>query len=138
VRRVRVIGPLAVLGGLLYAIAYLGLHRDLLEHPLPEIELLRFGRLAPILFVLVCAVATTLFTPGSIVTIAGGAMFGPMWGRFGIFRERPWGKSGLSDRPICRFGLGFKNRRRRAGSPDASSGARRMERNARPARCSQC
>jgi len=40
----------------------------------------RFSRLAPILFVLVYALATVLFVTGSILTIAGGALFGPAWG----------------------------------------------------------
>jgi uncharacterized membrane protein YdjX (TVP38/TMEM64 family) len=75
---------------LLSATAYLGLHSDL--HSLLERELLRFGRLAPIFFVLVYVVATTRFMPGSILTIAGGTLFGPMWGTLGISRARPWGQ----------------------------------------------
>jgi uncharacterized membrane protein YdjX (TVP38/TMEM64 family) len=43
-------------------------------------ELHRFGRLAPILFVLLYAVGTVVFAPGSIMTVAGGALFGPVWG----------------------------------------------------------
>ena len=126
-KRVGVIGRFVVLGGLLSAIAYLGLHRDLLQHSLLERELLRFGRLAPIFFVLVYAVATTLFMPGFISPVLPAAPCSARCGgRFGISRARPWGDSGLSDCAICRFGLGFKSRRRTAGSPDGWSGARRM------------
>ncbi|MCH7486694.1 MAG: TVP38/TMEM64 family protein [Proteobacteria bacterium] len=39
-----------------------------------------FGILAPAVFVALYAVGTVLFLPGSIITLAGGALFGPVWG----------------------------------------------------------
>jgi len=38
------------------------------------------GAAAPLLFMLTYAVATVLFLPGSLLTLAGGALFGPLWG----------------------------------------------------------
>ena len=38
------------------------------------------GLLAPALFILVYALATVLFLPGSVITLAGGALFGPVFG----------------------------------------------------------
>ena len=38
------------------------------------------GILAPIVFMLIYAVATVLFLPGSFLTLAGGALFGPVLG----------------------------------------------------------
>lgn len=40
------------------------------------------GAAAPIIFMLVYAVAAVLFLPGSVVTLAGGALFGPVLGTF--------------------------------------------------------
>ena len=40
------------------------------------------GWWAPFLFILVYVVATVLFLPGSVLTLAGGAMFGPVIGTF--------------------------------------------------------
>jgi uncharacterized membrane protein YdjX (TVP38/TMEM64 family) len=71
---------LIVVAALLAMIVWLALHRSLLEPSVLEWELQRFGRLAPILFVLLYALATVLFAPGSIITVAGGALFGPVWG----------------------------------------------------------
>ncbi len=36
--------------------------------------------LAPLLFVAIYAAATVLFLPGSLLTLAGGLLFGPLWG----------------------------------------------------------
>jgi uncharacterized membrane protein YdjX (TVP38/TMEM64 family) len=62
------------------AIIWLGLHRELLQPATIERELQRFGGWAPILFILMYALATVLFVPGSLLTVAGGALFGPIWG----------------------------------------------------------
>ncbi|WP_457670610.1 VTT domain-containing protein [Thiolapillus sp.] len=40
------------------------------------------GGAGPLLFVLVYAVATVLFLPGAVLTLAGGALFGPVLGTF--------------------------------------------------------
>lgn len=38
------------------------------------------GAAGPVLFMLVYALAAVLFLPGSVLTLAGGALFGPLWG----------------------------------------------------------
>ena len=40
------------------------------------------GPLGPLLFMLLYAVATVLFLPGSVLTLGGGVLFGPVWGTF--------------------------------------------------------
>lgn len=39
-----------------------------------------YGVVAPMVFMLVYVLATLFFLPGSIITLAGGALFGPVWG----------------------------------------------------------
>ncbi len=41
-----------------------------------------FGAAGPLVFMLVYALGTVLFLPGSVITMAGGALFGPLWGTF--------------------------------------------------------
>lgn len=41
-----------------------------------------FGMAAPLVFILIYAVGTVLLFPATIVTLAGGALFGPVWGSF--------------------------------------------------------
>src|SRR4030065_574344 len=38
--------------------------------------------MAPLLFMGIYAISTVLFLPGSVLTIAGGVLFGPVWGTF--------------------------------------------------------
>jgi uncharacterized membrane protein YdjX (TVP38/TMEM64 family)/rhodanese-related sulfurtransferase len=40
------------------------------------------GAWAPLLFMLIYAIAAVLFLPGSVLTLAGGALFGPLLGTF--------------------------------------------------------
>lgn len=79
-RGYRFIFRLLALGVLLSAICYVAMNPGFLEPALLERELRRCGQWAPMGFVLIYAVATMLFVPGSILTIAGGALFGPLWG----------------------------------------------------------
>jgi uncharacterized membrane protein YdjX (TVP38/TMEM64 family) len=71
---------LALLAALAGAIVWLALHREIIQAAALERELGRFGGWAPILFVLIYALATVLFVPGSVLTVAGGVLFGPLWG----------------------------------------------------------
>jgi uncharacterized membrane protein YdjX (TVP38/TMEM64 family) len=126
VKRLGTIWRLIVLLGLTSGIAYLALHREFLQRSLLERELLCFGRLASIFFVLVYAAATVLFVPGSILTIAGGVLFGPARNALESLGCDLGGDAGLFDRPISCLRLGFTERGRAAGSLDARSGAGRM------------
>ncbi len=38
------------------------------------------GVAGPVVFIVVYAAATVLFLPGAVITLAGGALFGPVWG----------------------------------------------------------
>jgi uncharacterized membrane protein YdjX (TVP38/TMEM64 family) len=40
----------------------------------------RFGAAGPLVFIAAYALGTVLFLPGSVITLAGGALFGPLWG----------------------------------------------------------
>jgi uncharacterized membrane protein YdjX (TVP38/TMEM64 family)/rhodanese-related sulfurtransferase len=71
---------LALIAALLAGSLFLALHRDLLQSRGLARELARLGHWAPILFVLLYALATVLFVPGSAFSLAGGAIFGPVWG----------------------------------------------------------
>jgi uncharacterized membrane protein YdjX (TVP38/TMEM64 family) len=45
-----------------------------------EARLGALGPWAPLAFIALYAVGTVLFAPGSVLTLAGGALFGPVWG----------------------------------------------------------
>jgi len=40
----------------------------------------QFGAAGPLAFMALYALGTVLFVPGSVITLAGGALFGPVWG----------------------------------------------------------
>ena len=69
---------LAVL--LLAAIAVAIYHRDKFDVQLLENWVSQAGWWAPVIFIVLYMIATVLFLPGSILTLAGGALFGPVYG----------------------------------------------------------
>jgi uncharacterized membrane protein YdjX (TVP38/TMEM64 family)/rhodanese-related sulfurtransferase len=72
-------GILALLAaGIASAIVY----REQFDVTALQAWLQELGPLAPIVFMLIYALATVLFLPGSVLTLAGGVLFGPMWGTF--------------------------------------------------------
>lgn len=51
-----------------------------LEHETLRALIQRYGALAPLIYLLVYAIAPAFFLPGLPITIAGGLLFGPLWG----------------------------------------------------------
>ena len=71
-----------VASGLIIAIAFAIYYREQFDVQLLEQWVDQAGWWAPIIFMLIYIAATVLFLPGSILTLAGGALFGPVWGTF--------------------------------------------------------
>jgi uncharacterized membrane protein YdjX (TVP38/TMEM64 family) len=71
-----------VLGLVMAGIAVAVIYRDALNSEALEQSVADFGAAGPLVFMLIDAVGTVLFLPGSIITLAGGALFGPVWGTF--------------------------------------------------------
>lgn len=70
---------------LLLLIAGTGLalnYRDAIDPSSLKGWLAGFGIAGPLIYMLAYALATVLFFPGSVLTLAGGAIFGPLWGTF--------------------------------------------------------
>ena len=67
--------------GLLVSITLAIVYRDRFDAAALEVWINDAGVLAPVIFILIYALATVLFLPGSIITLAGGALF---WVLFAI------------------------------------------------------
>ena len=63
----------------IFAIRYTGATRYLDQETLRSL-IQGYGTLAPVIFMLIYAVAPSLLLPGLPLTIAGGILFGPFWG----------------------------------------------------------
>lgn len=70
----------AVLLALIALIAVAALYRGQISSAALESLVKDAGPAGPLLYIGLYAVATVLFLPGSILTLAGGAIFGPVWG----------------------------------------------------------
>jgi uncharacterized membrane protein YdjX (TVP38/TMEM64 family) len=74
----RILLGLVLLAGIGLALLY----RDRLDVAALEQWVQSAGLAAPLLFMLVYAIAAVFFLPGSVLTLAGGALFGPVLGTF--------------------------------------------------------
>ncbi|HSJ47786.1 MAG TPA: TVP38/TMEM64 family protein, partial [Gammaproteobacteria bacterium] len=75
---IRILLVLVLLTGIGLALLY----RDRLDVAALEQWVQSAGLAAPLLFMLVYAIAAVFFLPGSVLTLAGGALFGPVLGTF--------------------------------------------------------
>ncbi|WP_200239261.1 TVP38/TMEM64 family protein, partial [Thiohalocapsa halophila] len=75
-RPIRILGALLLLGAVAAALLY----RDRLDAAALEAWVSGAGAAGPLAFIGLYAVATVLFLPGAVLTLAGGALFGPLWG----------------------------------------------------------
>jgi uncharacterized membrane protein YdjX (TVP38/TMEM64 family)/rhodanese-related sulfurtransferase len=66
--------------GLLTAVTLAIVYRDQFDAVALEAWVHDAGPVAPLLFILMYALAATLFIPGTVFTLAGGALFGPVLG----------------------------------------------------------
>ena len=71
---------IGLLTGLLIAIGFAVAFREQIDPAALEVWIAGFGITAPLVFVAVYALASVLFLPGTVMTLAGGALFGPLWG----------------------------------------------------------
>lgn len=73
---IRILGALLLLG----AVAAALLDHDRLDAAALEAWVDSAGAAGPLLFIGLYAIAAVLFLPGAVLTLAGGALFGPLWG----------------------------------------------------------
>lgn len=69
---------IAIIAGISVAYTY----RDQINAAVLEQWVNDAGAAGPIVFMLIYIVGTVLFFPGAVLTLAGGALFGPYWGTF--------------------------------------------------------
>ena len=67
---------------LIVGIATVIVYRDQLDAAVLESWISDAGVLGPLVFMLIYIVGTIFFFPGSVLTLAGGALFGPVYGTF--------------------------------------------------------
>ncbi len=75
-RLARLLLVLLLAGGMAWALTY----RESLDPAALVAQVRSYGLWAPMAFIAVFALATVLFLPGSVFALAGGALFGPIWG----------------------------------------------------------
>jgi len=71
-----------ILLALVIGIALVVIYRDQLSAEQIQLLLANAGVAAPLVFMLIYIIGTVFFLPGSVLTLLGGALFGPWWGSF--------------------------------------------------------
>ena len=74
----RVILFLVIIAGIVLAIIY----GEFFNAEALQTWVKNAGPVGPLLFMLIYALGTVFFLPGSVMTMAGGVLFGPVWGTF--------------------------------------------------------
>ncbi|OOY34783.1 sulfurtransferase [Solemya velum gill symbiont] len=69
---------LLIAAGIALAVVY----REQLSGDALQEWVISLGSAGPVVFMLIYIVSTLVFLPGSVLTLAGGALFGPVWGTF--------------------------------------------------------
>jgi len=80
VKRRRGIPRLLVLAVIAGAVVWAGLHHQRFTSAALNAWLVGLGVWAPVAYVMLYAAATPLFVPAALFALAGGALFGPVWG----------------------------------------------------------
>ena len=62
------------------AIAWALLNRNQFDPTMLDAWLASFGVLGPVVYVIIYAIGTVAFVPGSLFALSGGVLFGPVWG----------------------------------------------------------
>ena len=73
---------LALFGILILGIGWALYNRDSIDIQQLQASLENTGAAAPLIFMLIYMISTVLFLPGSLLTLLGGALFGPVFGTF--------------------------------------------------------
>ncbi len=71
---------LLLLAALIVAILAVILNRDRFDAAALQQWVESTGAIGPLAFIAIYALGTVLFLPGSLLTLSGGALFGPLWG----------------------------------------------------------
>jgi len=80
VNRRRVVPRLLLLAGIAIAVVWVGLSNDRLDPTAIDAWVSGLGNWGPIIYLVLYTFATVAFLPGSLFALAGGALFGPVWG----------------------------------------------------------
>ncbi|MSO73682.1 MAG: TVP38/TMEM64 family protein [Alphaproteobacteria bacterium] len=78
--RRKMLGRLLVIAAIAIGIGFAAHYRNAFDVEAIKAWVAGFGALAPILFIIAYTISVTVFVPATLLTLAGGMLFGPVWG----------------------------------------------------------
>lgn len=75
-----VLPRILLVAGITGVVLWVFLNRDYFDPATLDAWLVSFGILAPLIYLLLYTIGTVALVPGSLFALAGGALFGPVWG----------------------------------------------------------